>query len=121
MNTVIKKVSYILFLSVFLFFLFIWLYPYAYKSFQHTPASISYSPDKKFRLERHNILFVPFLQNPVIGTGCSECAGYVRLIRNDTNEVLNDKFYSMQLQISSIRWYSEYIIIKPLVVWDLPE
>jgi len=102
--------------------LFIGLFPYIYKVFPHTPRHVVMSPDKQYRIEYHNILFIPFLENPRIGgTACTECPGYIKLVNNRNSRVLNYKFYSMKLQIMSrVIWYEDSVRIPAFISWDLP-
>lgn len=119
---IIKKIAAAFLVMLIVVVLFVSLFPYIYKAFPHTPRRVIYSPDKQYSIEYYDILFVPFLKNPRIGgSACTECPGYIRLIDKQNNRILNDKFYSMKLQIMSrVIWYDDSVRIPAFIVWNLP-
>jgi len=109
----------VLFGVVFLFSAF---FPFLYKQFNHIPMSVKHSPDKCFRIEYYAILFLPLRPHYASGMGCTDCSGYVRLLRNSDGEILQEKYFSTRHEVSSgVNWSDNEVSMKLFASWPLPK
>lgn len=106
---------------VFIVVLMSWGFPWIYKLFDHEQLlKPSYSPDNKYRIEYYAIPFLPLRPHKYIGFGCSDCPGYIRLLDNETNEVLQEEYFEMTQQVSaSVKWKEDKAYLKGFTSLDL--
>lgn len=102
-------------------FLFAGFYPWVYKQFNYEPILVKYSPDKRFKIEYHSIPFLPFRPHYYTGIGCTDCPGYVRLIDNSNETILQEKYFHTRHEVSSgIDWKKQEVSMKLFANWRLP-
>ena len=88
----------------------------------HEPSSVQFSPNKRFRMEYYDIPFPPFRPHYFIGMGCFDCPGFVRLVDNEREKVLGEKYYNSSHEVSDgIRWEDNEVTMKLFLTWPLPE
>lgn len=97
------------------------LYPWVYKQFEQEPFAVKESPDGRFRLEYHAIPFLPFRPHEMIGMGCTDCPGYLKLVDTERKRTLAEKYFQTRHELTSgVEWRRGEVRVKRFATWSLP-